>query len=106
MHLDLDGVVAFAKRVLLQVGELRPLVIVQGQAGVARIPLEALPEDRKQKTKLLLRGGYSVGKDPRLGELIQVFVLFEGWMSRGAGRLPTVMPADDPQRQEVLSIAS
>lgn len=104
--MDLDDVLAVAQRLLLEVGEVTPLVLVQGSAGSTQIPLSEIPEDREQKIRLLLRVGYAVGQDPKLGGLEQVVVLFEGWMSRGSGPVPTVMPADDPHHQEVLSIAT
>jgi hypothetical protein len=103
--MNLEDVLTLAKDLLLDVGEVRPLLIVLGSKADTQIPLEQIPEDRAQKAKQLLGLGYAVGRDPKLGELRELFILFEGWMSTGSSPVPAIMPADDPNRQEVLVIS-
>ena len=103
--MNLQDVLALAKDLLLEVGEVRPMLIVLGSKAGTRIPLEQIPENRAQKAKQMLGLGYAVGRDPKLGELRELFILFEGWMSLGASPTPAVMPADDPNRREVLVIS-
>ena len=102
--MNLENVLSLAKELLLEVGEVRPMLIVLGAQAATRIPLEQIPENREQKAKQMLGLGYAVGRDRSLGELRELFILFEGWMSLGSSPAPAIMPADDPNRQEVLVI--
>jgi hypothetical protein len=101
-----DAVLDLAKRLLLELDEVRPMLIILGEKGATRIPLDGLPQEPEQKTKALLALGYAVARESRLGELQQLFFLSEAWMTTAPLGTPLkTMPIDDPKRREVLILA-
>lgn len=99
----LADLAALAKRALLRDRVLRPTLIVQGTAGVETAPLPYLPEPIKLS---LLEGlGCTIAADNRVGDLVHVAFLCEGWRSnRQGGELAALRPEHDPDRVEVVLV--
>ncbi len=88
-------------------GEHQPTIIIQGSAQHAVVPLNEWPDSSEEKLKVMLVAGYSAAEARLLGELEQVWFVFEAWMSVGErGQAPTIMPSEHPQKKEALVIAS
>ena len=101
-----DAVLDLAKRLLLDLDEVRPMLILQGELATTRIPLDGLPQEPREKTKALLALGYAAARESRLGQLQQLFFLSEAWMTTAPLGTPLkTMPIDDPKRREVLILA-
>ncbi len=78
---------------------------IQQRGIIGQLP--GLPETHQGRLRALFSTGFELGQRVEIGTLQEVFFISEGWMSFAQGEQPpTVPPSLDPQRKEVLLIAS
>lgn len=94
-----------ARKITLASGFHTPTLIVEGTLNGAVWELADMPTNQIEKMSTFYMAGVAVSQRKEIGELEEVFLITEGWMSRARnGRLPDVAPSKDPDRQEVLLI--
>ncbi len=94
------------KETILKFGEPLPVLIVEGTKDGVVIPLQDLPgRDTSERVSSLRNYGAEMACERPVGQLQKVFLINQAWASRPkGGKLPTLPPSQDPQRQEVLLI--
>lgn len=101
----LEGVARIAREMCLREGMHAPMLIVEGSLKTVIGQLEELPDTHAARANLLRSVGFRLGHMEHIGQLEQVFFIFEGWMSAAeGGKLPHHRPSQDPHRTEVLLI--
>jgi len=100
----LEDVTAIAKRQLAQFGRLHPTIVIEGTRASETAPLPDAPEAIKLS---LLEGlGFTLAAERRIGDLVQLFLVSEGWVSRNAAPHPALQPRHDPERIETVMACS
>lgn len=106
-ELTLESVSQVARAVTLQHGHHVPTLITVGskETLVAQLPdFEDTHEGRVQQMTAI---GVAVAQDADIGLLERVFFISEAWMSLAKdGKLPEILPSQDPARKEVLVVSS
>lgn len=98
--------VAQAKETALQDGHHVPLLILEGNRGLAMGQIQDMPDTHGARMELMRRFGEAAGRSGRVGRLAQVFFVSEGWMSVATrDKPPELRPSQDPDRREVLIIS-
>jgi hypothetical protein len=94
----INDIVKLAKKSLIKDGYLDPYLLIEvTKNGVAR-PYLDLPA--QELIKLFEAVGYTLAVEDQIGELMQVFMVNEGW----SNTKPGIKPTHDPSRVEVVSI--
>jgi hypothetical protein len=98
----IDDVVQITKEQLARHGQLPPRILLQGTRGsdATHLPDHAEPI----KLSLLEAVGFRLATERRLGELVQLFLVAEGWLSRGTGNHPALRPQYAADRVDVVMI--
>lgn|SRR5574341_1174186 len=95
-----------AKELMLQDGQHVPILVIEGSKSLSVNLIHEMPETHGERLELLRFIGQVAAKDGRFGQLRQVFLISEGWMSASSeGRPPEMRPSQDPNRKEVLIIS-
>ncbi len=95
-----------AKELALTDGENVPILIVTGSRNLLLAPLSFIPDTHDQRLDLMQSIGQIVGKSGKIGQLRQVFLISEGWMSIASDeKRANMRPSQDPDRKEVLIIS-
>jgi hypothetical protein len=103
---SLQEVAQTAKEVLLKDGYHIPTVIAEGDKNAIITQIDKLASTHEERKQQLFVLGFSLARQADIGILQQAFLITEAWMSVAKeGKLPEVMPSQDPQRREVLVIA-
>ena len=98
----LDDIIRVAKQLLTRYGRLPPMLVLDGTTGSDAVPLPDAPEPIKRS---LLEGlGYTLATEQRLGGLVQLFLVVEGWGSTHNGHHPALRPQHAPDRVDVVMI--
>ena len=97
---NMDSVVKRATQVMLKKGYHIPQVVVYGSQGNTIGLMPDFPAESEQKRELLMSLGAQMRKANVLGDLEEVFLISEGWMSVQT----KVAPSADPARKEVLMV--
>lgn len=102
-----EHVKQIAHETTLRSGHHIPLLIAQGSRGALMATPSELPSTPEGRQLLLWRMGFEFSSDGHIGELEEIFYISEAWMSTGEqDNLPVNPPSTDPQRKEILLIAS
>lgn len=103
----IEDVVASAKEATLLAGGHQPTIVVEGSQQHAILTIEQLADTHEGRVDQIAMAGWLVGSASSIGVLEQVFLVTEAWVShREEGKEPVLPPSADPQRKEVLIIAS
>lgn len=106
-QLTLETLALIAREVTLEQGGHLPMMVVQGSEGSMMAQLEDMPATHEERAQLLYSLGFNLGQERKFGQLKQVFMTTEAWLSMGSDDAPPVMPpSQDPNRKEVLVISS
>ncbi len=105
-EISLDEIVSNAKEILLRDGNHVPALIVEGSKKLIVAPIPNMPETHGERIVLLRFLGQAAVKTGSIGQLQQVFIITEGWLSVGIKEESSeVRPSQDPNRKEVLIIS-
>jgi hypothetical protein len=105
--LHLEDIVRLAEEVLMRDGGHLPTLIVEGTTDSLVTQLPDLPGEPELRQALLFQVGALLAREFDLGQLRQVFMITEGWLSlRRDGKPPVERPSLDPERKEVLVVAA
>ncbi len=106
-HTDhFEEVIQRAQEMLRRDGGHIPLLIVEGSRGRVITPMPDMPDGHRQRLEIMERLGRTVAENGGVGELYQVFMIAEGWMSTPQpGRSLPYTPSSDPARKEVLIVS-
>lgn len=105
-RISFEEIILNAKEVTLRDGHHMPILIVEGSTRLIVSPIPEMPTTHQERVELMSMFGEATARIGRVGQLKQVFLISEGWMSVASeGRIPELRPADDPQRKEVLIIS-
>lgn len=103
---DLETISRIAQETTLAHGFHTPTVIAVGskQLEIIQIPFEvAEPETRQSLMKVI---GMDMATQKRMGELMKLFLVTEGWLGRPAStEAEFIPPHEDPNRVEALIVA-
>ncbi len=101
-----EDVVHRAQEILRRDGHHVPILIVEGSRGRIISPVPEMPRGHAERVKVMEGLGRAAAGTGGVGELRQVFMIAEGWMSAPEpGRSLQYPPSDDPNRKEVLLIS-
>jgi hypothetical protein len=93
-------IIAKAKQLMLRDGYHAPMVFAKGTNGKVAVVLESFGNTAEERAKDMMYAGAMVADRHNVGELELVVLVNEAWMSKN------VMPSQDPNRIEVLTISS
>jgi len=99
---EIKEIIANAKQHMLRDGYHKPMVFAKGTSGKVAVVLEIFGNTAEERAKDMMCVGAMVADRQNVGELELVVLVNEAWM----GRNVEVMPSQDPQRIEVLTISS
>ena len=103
--LTLDLLVILAQDVLLKQGNHQPTLILDGKQSTSILQISDIAPFGEARQQQFYEVGKLAGRQV-LGQLVQVFLATEGWMSTTTADDPNpTRPADDPQRKEVLVLS-
>jgi hypothetical protein len=104
--LTLETVTQMAHELRVSTGACEQTIIIEGTKGRFVIPLTKFGSSPRQRLADIAKAGFILGIKNQVGELEQVFLMGQAWMSIGVRRL------DDGQRSakklvrgEVLSVS-
>lgn len=97
-----EEVISKAKELMLRDGILIPVVIIDGSKNTLVQRITELPDAHEERVMLLRELGESAARYGKVGELQQVFMATEGWMSISTDDESATLPSEDPNRMEVL----
>jgi hypothetical protein len=105
--LTLEEVIRVAKENLIQYGNHVPTVIADGSNQPVIIQIQDIADTHEGRLQQMFTVGFIVAQSGEVGELEQVFLITEAWMSSaGPDDLPLIRPSQDPQRKEILLVSS
>jgi len=105
-EISVDEIVSNAKEIMLRDGNHVPALIVEGEKKLIVTQIPNFPETHGERIALLRFLGQAAVKTGAIGQLQQVFIITEGWMSMRSQDKPSEMrPSQDPNRKEVLVIS-
>jgi hypothetical protein len=103
----LETVAAHAVELVLEHGSHVPTLIVSGSEGNTVLLMDDLAPTHDLRRQQMAMFGFAFGISGRVGELQQIFLITEAWMSARKGEQPPIIPPSvDPGRQEGLFISS
>ena len=103
--IEFDQVIRLAKETLLRDGYHAPTLIVDGSRWRAVIEFSELAPNHEGRASQMFSVGTLLARGGKMGRLRHVFFISEGWMSvPHEGKLPDVLPSQDPNRKEMLVI--
>ena len=106
-QISFDEIASNAKEHLLESGEHLPALILEASNDIFVGEIPDVPGTHGDRMELMRLLGESAANGGKVGQLSQVFMISEGWMSMGAKDKPAVMsPSEDPNRKEVLIVSS
>jgi hypothetical protein len=106
-RLNLEAVVAQATETVLESGGHLPTLLVSGSEGNTVLVIDALAPTHDLRMQQMAMFGFAFGLSGRTGELHQIFLITEAWLSlRTQEQLPILPPSEDPNRKEMLIISS
>src|SRR5687767_5587355 len=95
-RLNLETVAAQAVEVVLEHGSHVPTLIVSGSEGNMLMMIEDLAPSHELRMQQMELIGFGFGLSERVGELQQIFMITEVWMSaRKDDQPPVVPPSED-----------
>ena len=105
-RISLEEIVSNAKEIALRDGSHVPVLVVEGSQNLVVGQIPDLPGTHSERVELMRFLGQAAAKSGRLGQLQQVFMVSEGWMSMASkDKLAETIPSQDPDRKEVLIIS-
>lgn len=103
--LTLDKIISGAKHKIARFGGLEPTIFVEGTNNLEIAPLPDLSESLKHAVLEAL--GFTLAKENRVGELVQLFLVSEGWRVRrraNEGYRGALQPKHAPDRIECVMV--
>ncbi len=105
-QVSFEEIISNAKELTLRDGHHVPILIVEGSRNYLINTFREMPDTHQARAQLMDLMGRTVAKNSRIGRLRQVFLISEGWMSKGSKENPPKMrPSEDPERMEVLIVS-
>lgn len=105
--ISLEEFIPLAAEILLRNGEVIPTVIMEANGDLAVGQIPDMPATHRERAELMRYLGEEAAKSGKVGQLEQVFMVTEGWMSEESEDKPAkVRPSDDPDRIEVLIVSA
>lgn len=105
--MTLEEVKRVAKENLLQQGSHVPTLIVDGSKQTVVTHVLDVADTHEGRVQQMFEIGSFVARSGEVGVLRQVFFVTEAWMSAAdPHKQRTVRPSEDPQRKEILLVAS
>jgi hypothetical protein len=103
----LEEVTRIAQETLLRDGKHVPTIIADGSKQPVVTQVLDLADTHDGRMQQMFSVGFLLAESRQVGKLHQVFFITEAWMSTPhEGKLPEQPPSQDPQRKEVMMIAS
>jgi len=99
---EVKEIIDIAKQLMLRDGYHAPMVFAKGTKSRVAVVLERFGNTADERVGDMLNAGAMVADRRNIGELEQIVLVNEAWMSRNVD----VMPSQDPKRIEVLVINS
>lgn len=99
---DVEEIVQFAKKLMLETGSYGPTIFLKGSEGKVAIGLADFGETADKRERDMLNAGAFAAVKHSVGELELIVFVSEAWM----GRNFDIQPSKDPRRVEVLLINS
>ena len=99
---EVKEIIDIAKQLMLRDGYHAPMVFAKGTKSKVVVVLESFGNTADERVGDMLNAGAMVADKRNIGELEQIVLVNEAWMSRNV----EVMPSQDPKRIEVLVINS
>jgi len=101
----MDNVIKQATKTIIKLGYHVPQVVVYGSRNNTMGIMSDFPAESDQKRELLMSLGAKMREANILGDLEEVFLISEAWMSVcKKGVSPNLAPSEDPARKEILMI--
>jgi len=106
-RISFEEIISNAKEVTLRDGYHVPIVVMDGSKGLSVAQFQEISETHGGRMEVMRFLGQAAARDGRVGQLRQVFLISEAWMSRAdKGNPPTLRPSQDPNRKEVLIVSA
>ena len=92
-----------ALEIMLLDGEHVPTVFVEGTRGNATVLLPDLPEERESEQRYFFLKRMELSRaDKHIGAVLQAYTVMKAWV----GTKRSIIPKDDPSREEALVVSS
>jgi len=105
-ELNFEDIAQVAVETTLKDGLHVPLIIMDGSKDRIFGSVPEMPGTHGERLQFLHTIGQLAAESGKVGKLRQVFFISEAWMSMPQdGQVPTIRPANDPNRKEVLIIS-
>lgn len=105
-QISFEEIISNAKETTLKDGHHVPILIVEGSKNLIVSQLQEMPETHNERLALMKFIGVMAAKSEKVGNLEQVFLVSEGWMSIASENKPPEMrPSKNPNRKEVLIVS-
>src|SRR5258706_13440624 len=103
----IEQVASIAKDNTLRDGYHVPMVLADGSINQAAIQIAEPGKTSEERQYQMFQAGFLLSQENSIGLLQQVFFVSEGWMSAGTTeQAPITPPSQDPNRKEILLVAS
>lgn len=105
--ITLEEIISNAKEIMLRDGNHVPVLIVEADSKVVAGQIPDMPPTHGERMELMHFLGEAAARSGRVGQLQQVFMVTEGWMSQvHEDKAKKIRPSQDPNRKEVLIISA
>jgi hypothetical protein len=98
-----NEILTAAKNAMFRFGECSPILFVRGTKSNRYMPLPE-GETLSERVSIMTHAGRQMAQAGKVGEIEQVIYVCQGWAS--PSRTPSMRPALDPNRHEVLVISA
>lgn len=100
-----EQVTRLAQEVLLRDGHHLPTLIIDGSMRPIIMQIDGLASTFEGRIQQMLIAGQALASNGSAGRLRSIYFVSEAWLSEAQdGRLPDMLPSQDPQRKEVLIV--
>jgi hypothetical protein len=101
---DVEEIVQFVKKVMLEVGSHGPTIFLKGSEGKVAVALASFGENVDKRINDMLNAGTFTALKHSVGELELIIFVSEAWMGRASNGEEFIRPSLDPKRIEVLMV--
>ncbi|MHB8629911.1 MAG: hypothetical protein ACYDBJ_26630 [Aggregatilineales bacterium] len=102
----IEQIASAARETLLRTGRHIPTLIAEGSSKTAVVEFENFGKSSQDNQEQLMEIGFRLAQNSQFGLLKQAFFISEAWMSVSTlDKPPTLPPAQDPNRREILSVS-
>lgn len=104
--INFENITQLAIEATLKQGKQIPCLIIDGSKKMMYGGMPYLPETHNERMQFMYAAGQIALMSGEIGNLKQVFLISEGWMSVPKdSNPPKTLPAEDPNRKEVLIVS-